>query len=71
MGCANGEFLHFLKNNLKNNNYFGLDTNKKFLKIAKKNFFLKDVIFIKKDLFKFKSKDKFDLVICMELYLIY
>ena len=65
VGCANGEFLHFLKNNLKNNNYFGLDTNKKFLKIAKKNFFLKDVIFIKKDLFKFKSKDKFDLVICM------
>ena len=30
-----------------------------------KIFFLKDVIFIKKDLFKFKSKDKFDLVICM------
>ena len=55
MGCANGEFLHFLKNNLKNNDYFGLDTNKKFLKIAKKNFFLKDVIFIKKDLFKFKK----------------
>ena len=51
MGCANGEFLHFLKNNLKNNNYFGLDTNKKFLKIAKKNFFLKGCYLYKKKIY--------------------
>jgi ubiquinone/menaquinone biosynthesis C-methylase UbiE len=65
VGCANGEFLNFLINRLKDNYYFGLDANKKFLDVAKKNLNLKEVKFIKNDLFKFRNKNKYDLVICM------
>lgn len=65
IGCANGEFLNFLKKNRPNNFYIGVDSNSAFLKVAKQNKNLNNVKFIKKDLFSLKKNNLSDISICM------
>ena len=65
LGCANGEFLNFLKTRAPKNFYVVVDNNLKFLKIAKKNINLKNVKLIKKNLFNLKKSKVSDISICM------
>lgn len=66
VGCANGELLFYLSNNIKNGNFVGVDFTSKFLSIGKK--LLKHnnkVSFECRDIFKYKIKKKFDVVTCV------
>jgi 2-polyprenyl-3-methyl-5-hydroxy-6-metoxy-1,4-benzoquinol methylase len=65
-GCANGEFLYFLKKNNFNGSLNGIDLNKKYIKVAKKIKSLKSANFYNSSIEKFsKQKKKFDTVICL------
>ena len=65
IGCANGEFLNFMISKYPNNYYCGVDINKSFLKIARKNNNLKKVKFINKNFVNVRIKSSFDIAICM------
>lgn len=65
IGCANGEFLDFLIKKIPQNNFYGIDSNKNFLNVGKKNNILKDVQFIRKNLFYLKKEEISDITICM------
>lgn len=65
IGCANGEFLNFMISKYPNNYYCGVDINKSFLKIARKNNNLKNIKFINKNFKDVKIKPSFDIAVCM------
>ena len=65
-GCANGEFLYFLKENNYAGSLNGIDSNKKYIEVAKKIKSLKSANFYNSSIEKFsKQKKKFDTVICL------
>jgi 2-polyprenyl-3-methyl-5-hydroxy-6-metoxy-1,4-benzoquinol methylase len=65
-GCANGELLYFLKKNNFNGSLNGIDTNKKYIEVAKKIKSLEFANFYNSSIEKFaKQKKKFDIVICL------
>jgi len=62
-GCGNGRIIEYLLNKgIPSKNIVGLDIDDKLLKVAKNNFPL--VRFLHKDLSAWKSKEKFDFIIC-------
>ena len=64
-GCAAGEFLYLLKNNLTGVNFDGFDVHNLLLNKAKKN--VKKVNFFKKSILKDlnKFKNKYDILTCL------
>jgi len=65
IGCANGEFLDYFIYKYPVNFYCGVDIDKSFLNVAKKNNRLKDVKFINNNFKNIKIKSLFDVAICM------
>lgn len=65
-GCANGEFLYFLKKNYVTGSLNGIDSNKKYIEVAKKVKSLKSINFYNSSIEEFaKKKKKFDVVTCL------
>ncbi len=64
IGCANGELIYFLKENLDQNiKFYGFDIRQDLINKSKK--MLPDVYFKKIDISKkIKFKEKFDIIIC-------
>ena len=65
IGCAAGEFLYYLKNNLMDINFCGFDSQQLLLTKAKNR--VKNVKFIKKSIltdFR-KFKDRYDISLCL------
>jgi len=67
VGCGNGRFGKFLKENIKNIDYIGIDNNEYLLKQAKKN--VAGSKLIKQDVLQAwrLGKEKFDLVVMIGL----
>jgi len=64
IGCANGNFSHFLDNKTKSKNIIkGIDIFKNFIRVANKNFKKHNISFEKKDIFEIK--EKYDLIFCI------
>ena len=65
VGCANGSFLYFLKNNYPNNFFHGIDTDKQLIRLNKNNPFLKKISFLNKSILKKFSKNKYNVITCL------
>ena len=65
VGCANGEFMHFISNHINDINLTGLDMCQSFLNAAEK-LNLKNSEFINSDIFKYSPKhlQEYDIVTC-------
>ena len=72
VGCAAGHYYHSLKKINNNINYIGIDSTKKYIKFAKKNFKKnKNTSFHCEDIFKIKKKHfkKYDITFCCNVLL--
>lgn len=71
IGCANGEFLYYLKKNFPNWNLTGYDFTEEFIATGNSFSGLKDVNLKVADLFELKEYNKYDMVFCMGTFQIF
>lgn len=62
--CGDGKDIQFFSKKIDINKYVGVDISKEAINIAQKRN-IHNVVFVHKDLFDFKSLEKFDYVLCL------
>lgn len=62
LGCARGEFLHFINNNFESEKLVGVDISNKMINDAKTNDQLVGIDFIESDILNFNVDYKFDFI---------